>query len=629
MALVTVVVVQTVLLVISAAAFYKIEALVVALRIPDAAAPPITLLLIASLAPLGVAVLLAIMVNTSKAQVWFTQALAATVTLYYAVSGLLLWYRAETGFAFDWLILRYHFTDAIKTAVALGNQYRMLFGLSLLLVLLYYWGVVGLLRRTRKFFPIAGLNVGRGPYRVAVISALSILAGTHLYAENSLLNLILESRETKSEAKTLYARYYEDSISRLKRPDIFKSNQAVKENLFLFHLESVNADLVQESITPRFLQIAKQRGVFFPKIQAPSIFTILSQESILCSVLPALEQNLAESEHLRDGLVCLPRILKGFGFKTLYFHSYPDIHFANTDTFMKAIGFDETHASDIMKPSDRSLSWGYVEDIFYQRVFEYMSRFKGQRIFAYIMVDTTNHYPFYDDEKKQAFPQFEQSLPFKTPETQRARMADSMYIQDYYFGKMYDELFRNEYAQHSHAIVFGDHSFPIGEHEGNLLNINGAFQENFVTSLAVLPAENSLLARRFAKGKEVHRLYSYLDIAPTVLQMYGIRDERYYGNSFFPELVAGTKDRPGKECVVSVQPYSGGYISIINYPEKHLFNLKRGLVTLYDLESDPNETKPLQEAKIQQKHLDALDRCLRSLQAKSIKSVFASGVSTR
>jgi len=69
-----------------------------------------------------------------------------------------------------------------------------------------------------------------------------------------------------------------------------------------------------------------------------------------------------------------------------------------------------------------------------------------------------------------------------------------------------------------------------------------------------------------------------------------------------------------------VQPYSGGYISIINYPEKRLFDLKKGMVTVYDLVADSDEMKPLQEGEIQQEHLNLLERCLRSLKEKSVNA---------
>ena len=616
-ALVVVAVVQVVFLFISVAAFYKIEALIAIFKVAHITVPEIALLLVSSLSPLIIAVLIAKVVKPLKRDTGLIHLLALSLLLYYSATGLFLLYRVETGFPFDWSFLRYHFADAMETVRTLGDQYKAILRIGCIVAALYYWGLTVLFRRIRALASAVSQN-SRGLNTSVIVGGILILVATQVYAENGLVSLILESRETKSEAKSLYSRYYEDSIRRLKIRPTFESDGAINENLFMFHLESVNAELVDDSITPRLLQIAKGRGVLFPRIQAPSIFTILVQESILCSTLPALGINLAESEHLRDDLVCLPRILKEFGFKTLYFHSLPNIHFANTDTLMKAIGFDEWHASDIMKPGDKKLSWGYVEEIFYRRVFEYIARFKGQKLFVYIQANTTNHYPFYNDEEKVAFPQFEQKLPFKMPRTQKERMANSTHIQDYHFGQMFDELFKQNYAKNSHAIVFGDHSFPIGKHEGNLFNINGAFQENFVTSLAVLPAENSSLAGRFVKGKQVHRLYSYLGITPTVLDLYGIRGGRYYGNSFFPELVANTDNKRSLECIVSVQPFSGGYVSVIKFPEKHLFDLKKGMVSVYDLTGDPNEMKPLREERLQQEHLDVLTRCLRSLKDKGV-----------
>ena len=100
--------------------------------------------------------------------------------------------------------------------------------------------------------------------------------------------------------------------------------------------------------------------------------------------------------------------------------------------------------------------------------------------------------------------------------------------------------------------------------------------------------------------------------------MYGIHDGRYYGNSFLPELIGNASDNRGLECVVSVQPFSGGYISIIKFPKKHLFDLKKGMVTVYNLTTDPNEMKPLQEERLQQQHLNVLDQCLRSLKDKDV-----------
>jgi hypothetical protein len=45
--------------------------------------------------------------------------------------------------------------------------------------------------------------------------------------------------------------------------------------------------------------------------------------------------------------------------------------------------------------------------------------------------------------------------------------------------------------------------------------------------------------------------------------------------------------------------------------------LKKGMVSVYDLTADPNEMKPVREERLQQEHLDILERCLRSLKDKS------------
>ena len=103
--------------------------------------------------------------------------------------------------------------------------------------------------------------------------------------------------------------------------------------------------------------------------------------------------------------------------------------------FSRSIGFDELHDADVMKPGDKLLSWGYPEDVFYQRVFEYLERYRGQKIFAYIGVNTTNHFPFYDEEKRQAFPQFARALPFLRADTLRKKLPTRRLFKTSFLGK--------------------------------------------------------------------------------------------------------------------------------------------------------------------------------------------------
>ena len=197
-------------------------------------------------------------------------------------------------------------------------------------------------------------------------------------------------------------------------------------------------------------------------------------------------------------------------------------------------------------------------------------------------------------------------------------MANTTYLQDYFFGKMYEELFAPEYAKNSHMLALGDHSWPTEIHKGNNYNLNAAFQENFVTSMAVIPAESAAGHDRYRIRTEVSSLRSYLDIVPTVMEMYRLRQNNYYGKSFFKDFGGDGSSVGDKRCVVSVQPFSGGYIAVVNYPIKHIFDLRKGIVTVYNLAEDPTEMNPVQEAKIKPEHLDLLEGCLRSLRDKSV-----------
>ena len=305
------------------------------------------------------------------------------------------------------------------------------------------------------------------------------------------------------------------------------------------------------------------------------------------------------------------------GYRTFYFQNFANLDFNNMGPFLHAIGFDEQHSTDLIKPGDKLLSWGLPEDLFYERVFDYLSKFTHERIFAYILVGATNHYPFYGPETKSAYSHLVNQLPFQDPRNIKERLANTTFIQDRSFGQMYNKLFYRPYSENSHMVVFGDHSWPIEIHQGNNHNLNGAFQENFVSALAILPAKKMNTKLRYAVGKEVKTLYSQIDILPTILDMYGISSHSFYGSSFFSELTAGSAPRTHSQCIVSAQPFAGGSIALIEYPAKYIFNLKSGIVTNYDLEKDPNELKPIEITPMDSIRMRKLSRCLVSLRDKA------------
>ena len=573
----------------------------------DFAAPLLTL---TTLAPLLSSLFIIDSVRVVRKRRWLDKTFAVSLTIYTLGSCFLSLYRIGRKFTFDFFWLWYNLTDAYRTVVALDERVPYFVVGFLLIATLHY---LGLIKIYSRLGPTAVNRTPTGPMglnQLKLWTGLILFVGTHAYVDNEPSNVALKAFQATPPAATLYVKYFEDSLLQNKNNLLAKDSSTKEPNLFFIQLESLNARWVNPGVTPNLIRHASQDGILLPEIQAPSVLTIRAQETILCSILPALKLNISVQPDVMNGLVCLPKILQQRGFKTLYFHSYPHFKFSNLDGFMKVVGFDELHAADIMKPEDKLLGWGYAEDIFYRRVFEYLERYRGQKIFAHIGVSSTNHFPFYDKEKREAFPQFTDAVPFPRPNNLGEAIASTTYIQDRFFGDMYERFYRRRFSENSHMIAFGDHSYPIGIHKSNFYSENQAFQENFATSLAIFPAAPD--RSRYKIGTQVKRFHSYLDLVPTVLAMYGIDSLRYYGQSFLEDTLISGREKPAR-CTVAVQPFSGGWIAINNYPHKQIFKLSDNTVTTYDLSRDPDEASVVSKKEINSEALLMLERCLQSL----------------
>ena len=559
--------------------------------------------ILVSVSPLLVGLALARIFNNRSSTRFCWNILAIVLSLYYALNGILLFYNVIRGFPFDFYLLWYNLHDAIDTLRAIFGYFDLLLVFAVLFVVLHFRGLI-------KIFDSLQWCLTRSA-SAFLTAAVFTCVTSHVLLGNEIINGVLPLFSDTSEVERLYERYYHDSLKQNKLNQALPMPSELRENLFIIQLESINAKLVNETITPRWARLAAEKGVMFPAIQGVAVLTMRAQETILCSILPALGLNTASSAALTDGLVCLPRLLQRLGYRNLFFHSFPDIHSSNAELFMKRIGFDERHASDIMKPGDTLLDWGYAEDIFYQRVFEYLERYRGKKLFVYIAVSSTNHYPFSYPESAIANVDFRKKLPFRNATTLAERIANTTFLQDEMFGAMYDKWFKPRYAEDSHMIVLGDHSWPIENRINAKSNDQGAFQDNFLTSMALLPARG--VKDRFSVGARVDGLFSQLDFMPTIADLFGVKGLTIYGKSFLHEAQGKLAKNRRPRCAVSVQPFGGRKISIIEYPMKRVYNVAQQQVLLYDLEKDPGENAPLKIGNIDSAELSKLQDCVKSL----------------
>jgi len=355
--------------------------------------------------------------------------------------------------------------------------------------------------------------------------------------------------------------------------------------IIMVQQESLNGLLVSPDVTPQLLRAAKN-GVLLDELYGNSIQSERGYECILCGIPPNFTGILVEEYPIEEveKIGCLPRIFKAMGYQPVVFYGGNPNPRA-TDLF-KAIGFERILADDITQPDDLMYEWGYREDIWFTRVSDYITEhFKSGKYFIFITASATNHTPF-----KVVDARFHDMVPYPDPKKFEENLANTTFVQDAYFGHLYD-MYRENYSDRATLIALSDHSWPISMHRHNIYNERGAFEENFRVAMLLIPPSNS---REFAVGTRVAQRFSQMDILPSFLELANIRQDFRLGESFAPWLLADpARERIGPQKLkVSIQPYGGGFIAVHRYPQKYLFDVLGKNVMVFDLLNDPMETSP-------------------------------------
>jgi len=346
------------------------------------------------------------------------------------------------------------------------------------------------------------------------------------------------------------------------------------DNIIILQIESLNSFLVSEKNTPNFLNISKE-GTFFPAIYGNSIQTILAQENILCSLPSSFDMNLVESGEDKK-ILCLPEIFNALDYKTIFLKSY-DLNFSGTGEFMKNISFAETHADDIMAEGDIKYLWGYREDIFYNKTFDYLKKNKINKYnFFYIEIGPTNHWPFKTPEEMAS------EAPYKNPKNHEQRLINTTFIQDQYLKIAWEEINKMFPEKNYTLLILGDHSWPAEMHENNTYNEKESYEENFLTSMIMVIGNEEKY-----KGKTINSRRSEMDIMPSLLELFNISLEKNKFSSSFIGEVNG--EAAAKNNILLIQPYADKYLNIINYPLKYQYNGSKSNMMVYDLANDREE----------------------------------------
>jgi arylsulfatase A-like enzyme len=354
-----------------------------------------------------------------------------------------------------------------------------------------------------------------------------------------------------------------------------------KPNVFIIMIESFNANFVEKKNdagiehTPFFNELIK-KGIYVERFYGNSIQTCKGQESVFFSIIPSINGKLFVS-YPDLSIEGFPALLSRNGYRTIFFQAYHDLTFDNTDMAMKRAGFSvvDTFARHTKKgDSKNSWGWGIEDATFYERFFEVIddqhTLNPDAPVFASLATVGT-HIPCEEMPADKMFIN-------KNPKNIRERYENALHLSDSQLEVFFNELKKRQYLSNSIVIITSDHSFPMREH-GFYNNELGHFEESFRIPLLII--WNGVIAPQRIADYPM----SQIDIGPTILDCIGIckAENTLQGTTLF------LRNKP--RTIHLVQPYNGRYLEAVMFPYKYVLHEKTEKEEVYDLKTDPGETK--------------------------------------
>jgi hypothetical protein len=505
--------------------------------------------------------------------------------LYYFAIFLAL-YKAIRKMDFDFYFLWYNTADALPTLWKLFAPWIPAVILLIFAFAAYQKEIFApIIRWTHKtprkaWTTLAVILIGSMLCQLITLHSIRGSAAGFIYAS------FLSNRKLRDDYRQLYQKHITALQTDEPKPIERFNPSALGDVVFIVKQESLNGLLTGPRITPQLLRASKD-GILFPKMYGNSIQSLRGYECILCGVPPSATDALVDEYAPQEikKLSCLPKLFKNLGYHTLYF--FGGSRNPRIVSFAESIGYEKVLADDIMQPEDAKFDWGYREDIFYTRIYQYLQKhLTNEKLFVFIDTGTTNHTPFKVLDKAQL-----DAIPFPTPREFEENLSNTTFVQDAYFGELYNH-FKKLYGNNGSLIAVSDHSWPIPIHEDNIYNERGAYEENFLISLLFVPPSSQKAF--FDIGAVVPHRFSQMDILPTVLDLLGMEQKQLLGTSFASWLHPSNGEQRSQDVQtnISIQPYGGGFISIVRYPQKYLFSVLGRNVEVFDLEKDPEERSP-------------------------------------
>lgn len=289
----------------------------------------------------------------------------------------------------------------------------------------------------------------------------------------------------------------------MQTPDSLSSQ---KYNIVVFLQESLGAEYVGclggRPLTPKLDALSKE-GLLFTNLYCTGTRSVRGIEAVVTGFLPSPSESVVKLSKSQNGFFTMADLMKENGYDTSFIYGGM-ANFDNMASFFNGNGFDniidETDFESDGKKYAMKGTWGYSDEDLATKANDYFKSL-GSKPFFSLMFSTSNHEPF-------EFPDGRIELYDKK---QKNTVNNAMKYADFSIGKFFEMAKKEAYFKNTIFIVVADHNTRT--YGKNLVPIN----KFHIPALVIGPT--------VPRGAVYDKLCSQIDIAPTLLELAGMKAE--------------------------------------------------------------------------------------------------------
>jgi hypothetical protein len=305
-----------------------------------------------------------------------------------------------------------------------------------------------------------------------------------------------------------------------------------------------------------------QQAIVFDRAYTVYPESIKGLFATLCSRYPAFD--MPADDYAQVPCASIAFALGSAGYRTALFHSGRFMYLGMA-SIIERRGFDVMEDAGAIGGRVDS-SFGVDDASTVEHVLSWIDSLGQHAPFFVTYLPTSGHNPYVTTKPG----------PFRA-ESDFWRYMNALHEGDVALGALIDGLRQRNLLEHTLIVLYGDHGEAFGEHPGNFAHTLYINEENVHIPL-IIAAPGAIRA-----PIRLSRLASVVDITPTILDLLGLPAQ--------PQHQGASLLTADPRMALFYTDYSIGWLGLADRCWKYLYDLDSKRSRLFDLCTDPGETR--------------------------------------